>query len=191
MDASDTYEKILDAATRVVNKIGFAKTTIEAIAEEAMLSKGGVFYYFKTKDDCLLAILDRIFERILIDARANYAQLPPGPGRMLKAYITAWIKWNLPPRNVQIKGLLDNDALRERLIDWRVQHYELVLDGQIPELVVQKVLLICSGLWTTPLLARATMEELRAFFEVMQGEMLAMIDDAALDMPGNEERSWA
>lgn len=187
MDRSDTYEKILDAAARLVNRIGFSKTTIEGIAEEAMISKGGVFYYFKTKDDCMLAILERVFERILADAQGNLTQFPPGPGQMLKAYISSWVKWQVPPRTVQIKGLLDNEVLCERLIDLRVHHYELVLDGIIPELVVQKVLLICAGLWTTPPLVRATTEELSLFFETMKEEMLSMIDAAALAIHQEKE----
>lgn len=174
-----TRERILDAATAVVNRVGFSGATIDAIVKESSISKGGIFYHFKNKDECLAAILDRVFDRILHDARKLYAQMPASPGRMLKAYITAWVKWQEPPRNVQIKGIFENPVLLERLIDHRIRHYELVLDDGLPPLTIQKVLLICSGLWSTPLLARATQDELSAFFEIMLREMIQMIDDAA------------
>ena len=175
---NDVYDKIVDAATRVVNRVGFAKATVEAIAEEAGLSKGGVLHYFKNKDDCLLAILERIFARILADTYEYRKELPDGPGQLLKAYIMAWIKWQQPPNHVQIKGLLDNDILRERLIDLRIEHYNLVVDNEVPLIVVQKALLVCAGLWTTPLLARATLDEMAAFFEQIKLELLRLIDDA-------------
>lgn len=176
----DTRDRIIDAATRLVNRVGFHRATLDAIAEEAKTSKGGVMYYFRSKDQCFEAILERVFDRILADTEKLCQTMPEGPGRMLKAYVTAWIKWQEPPRNVQILGLLENDALRERLIDYRIRHYALVLDDAISPLVVQKVLLICAGLWTTPLLARASKKELAAFFELMKGEMLRMIDDAVV-----------
>ena len=179
MKTKETRSRIIDAATRVVNRVGFHRATVDAIAEEAEVSKGGVLHYFRSKDQCFEAILERVFSRILSDAEKLCQSMPEGPGRMLKAYVTAWIKWQEPPRNVQILGLLENDVLRERLIDFRVKHYALVLDDAISPVVVQKVLLICAGLWTTPLLARANKKELSAFFELMKAEMLQMIDDAA------------
>lgn len=178
-NTDDKKERILNAAVKVVNKVGFHRATMDAIAKEASLSKGGLFYYFKSKNLVFLGILDRTFERILKDAYAVYEELPDRPGRMLKAYVISWIKYQQPEWWVQIMGLLEDDELRERLILHRLRHYELVLDGRIPELVAQKVLLICAGLWTTPLLARAEPEALLAFFEVMKGEMLTIIDEAA------------
>ena len=179
MRSGDTRERILDAAERVINRIGFGMVTFDAIATEAQVSKGGVIHYFKTKNQCLTAVLDRVYERILNDTIAIHDTLPPSPGRMLKAYIISWVKWQEPPRTIQIKGLLDNDVLREHLIDRRIEHYEFVLDEDIPTDVVWKVLLICAGLWTTPLLARASQQELSAFFEMMKNEMLHIIDQAA------------
>ena len=172
-------EHILDAAVRVVNAVGFQHATLDSIAAEAKVSKGGVLYHFKAKKDIFFAILDRVFTRILEEAYIIQETLPQGPGRMLKAYIISWMKYQAPEWRVQVLGLLEDEELRERLIHYRVTHYELVLDGLIPEPEVQKVLLICAGLWTMPLLARVGPKELAAFYAAMENEMLMMIDQAA------------
>lgn len=186
MGADEKINYILDAAVRVVNTVGFHHATIDSIAAEAQVSKGGVLHYFKSKKQIFLAILDRVFTRILEETYVIHETLPPGPGRMLKAYIMSWIKHQEPKWRVQVLGLLEDEELRERLVDYRIKHYELVLDGCIPELVVQKVLLICSGLWTVPLLARTTPKDLQDFFKVMEYEMIQIIDqaaDAVVDKP--------
>ena len=48
-------EKILDAAAELVAEIGAGRLTLEAVAEKAGLSKGGLLYNFPTKDALLQA----------------------------------------------------------------------------------------------------------------------------------------
>lgn len=59
---------------RIVARSGFAAVTIDAVAREAGLSKGGVLHHFRTKDDLLLGAT-RYFgekaERMLADRVAN------------------------------------------------------------------------------------------------------------------------
>ncbi|MCD8138743.1 MAG: TetR/AcrR family transcriptional regulator [Planctomycetaceae bacterium] len=181
MVRKDTRELLLDAAVVVVNEIGFYRATMDAIVAQAEFSKGCLTHYFKTKNQCLLAVIDRYFERILTDAHTIYAELPEGPGRMLKAYLQSWVNWQEPPGPVQMMGMLEDPELRERVIEYRISHYELVLDGLVPEFVAQKTLLWCAGLWTTPFLARATPQEMSVFRKIMLDEMFAMIDASVAD----------
>jgi AcrR family transcriptional regulator len=63
-DVSEERKKeILDAAENVFVDRGLHNARIDDIAEEAGLSKGALYWYFKSKDDIILAILDRLFER--------------------------------------------------------------------------------------------------------------------------------
>ena len=55
--------QIITAAEDVFTKKGFAEARMEDIAEETGLSKGSLYNYFKSKDDLIIAILDRIFQR--------------------------------------------------------------------------------------------------------------------------------
>lgn len=46
--------QILDTAKRCIARQGYHQTTMDKIAEEAGLSKGALYWYFKSKDDILV-----------------------------------------------------------------------------------------------------------------------------------------
>ena len=55
--------QILNAAEGVFTKRGFNEARMDDIAEKTGLSKGTLYLYFKSKDDLIIAILERIFQR--------------------------------------------------------------------------------------------------------------------------------
>jgi AcrR family transcriptional regulator len=59
---SGSRERILDAAAELVRELGAARLTLDAVAERAGLSKGGLLYNFPTKDALLQGMLERIIE---------------------------------------------------------------------------------------------------------------------------------
>ncbi|MBN2118763.1 MAG: TetR/AcrR family transcriptional regulator [Anaerolineales bacterium] len=54
--------QILNAAEDIFTKKGFDEARMNDIAEKTGLSKGTLYLYFKSKDDLIIAILDRIFQ---------------------------------------------------------------------------------------------------------------------------------
>ena len=79
-------ETILDAAEAVVRDDGAAHLTLDAAAERAGVSKGGLLYHFKTKESLLQAMIDRHMHTLGERHAAALASLSPGPGRELKAW---------------------------------------------------------------------------------------------------------
>jgi len=62
-DVSDERkDQILNAAEQVFTKKGLDEARMDDIAEKTGLSKGTLYLYFKSKDDLIIAILDRIFQ---------------------------------------------------------------------------------------------------------------------------------
>ncbi len=57
MGRSSSRGKIIEAAEKVVARVGAAHLTLDAVAEEAGVSKGGLLYHFKSKDELIKAIL--------------------------------------------------------------------------------------------------------------------------------------
>lgn len=55
--------QILNAAEEVFAEKGFEKARMEDIAKETGLSKGAIYLYFESKNDLIIAILDRLFNR--------------------------------------------------------------------------------------------------------------------------------
>lgn len=54
---------VLDAAKAVVIETGVQRFTLEAVAKHAGISKGGLLYIFPSKDQLILAMLDREVSR--------------------------------------------------------------------------------------------------------------------------------
>ncbi|MFC3051593.1 TetR/AcrR family transcriptional regulator [Kordiimonas pumila] len=67
---SNSKETILDAAHRVAERDGAGKVTIDAVAREAGVSKGGVLYNFPSKEMLLKGMLERKIETSRADMNA-------------------------------------------------------------------------------------------------------------------------
>lgn len=67
-------EKILDATMNVVSREKISGTRMHMIAKEANMSQANLHYYFSTKNDLMIALLDKIQEKFLED-RKNYIDL--------------------------------------------------------------------------------------------------------------------
>ena len=59
MTREETQSRIVDAAFRTLVEEGYHETTMKDIASRAGLATGLAHYYFETKDDLLLAALER------------------------------------------------------------------------------------------------------------------------------------
>lgn len=65
MDSSkmtDTQERILNAALKVINEETISGTRMNLIARKAEVVQSNVHYYYKTKQDLLLALQERVLE---------------------------------------------------------------------------------------------------------------------------------
>jgi TetR/AcrR family transcriptional regulator, transcriptional repressor for nem operon len=58
MAATHSKERILTAAKELFLSRGYGATTVDAICERAELTKGSVYYFFDSKEDLGLAVLD-------------------------------------------------------------------------------------------------------------------------------------
>ncbi len=65
--SEERKEQIAEAATKVFVSKGFDKARMNDIAEEAGLSKGALYLYFKSKDAIITHLLDKLFEREFAD----------------------------------------------------------------------------------------------------------------------------
>ena len=74
--------QILEAAMAVFARRGFHGTRMDDIVDESGLSKGTLYWYFKSKDDLIAAILDRMFDRSLMDSRRLLQAAKPAPERL-------------------------------------------------------------------------------------------------------------
>ena len=60
--SEERKNQIIAAATKVFTERGFAEARMDDIVAESGLSKGALYWYFDSKDDIIVAILDRVFD---------------------------------------------------------------------------------------------------------------------------------
>ncbi|MBW1711701.1 MAG: TetR/AcrR family transcriptional regulator [Deltaproteobacteria bacterium] len=58
-------KKILDAATALFGRRGYSATTVESVTRAAGLSRGSLYWHFKSKSDLLGAVVERLEKEYL------------------------------------------------------------------------------------------------------------------------------
>ena len=108
----DARHKVLEAAVAIVAREGAAHLTIDAVAAQAGLSKGGVLYHFPSKR----ALLDGMLERLLDDSETRSAYHRQQTGSRLAAWIETEREQSAQERATAL-ALLANAAEDPSLLD--------------------------------------------------------------------------
>ncbi len=141
---------ILEAAERVVVRDGAAHLTLDAVAEEAGLSKGGVLYHFPSKSALLEGMLEALLSYYAAQREAA-AQQSEEQGRYFRAELAA----GLPEKPNQSKRLVGNAILavianEPRLIDqcraFHEERYKQSCGNDLQDLDRLSVILAMDGL---------------------------------------------
>jgi AcrR family transcriptional regulator len=80
-------DRVLDAAESVILDSGGRTFTLDAVAERAGISKGGLVYSFATKDGLVRAALEREVSRFQEAVRQRLGDKPVDPFEMVLAHI--------------------------------------------------------------------------------------------------------
>ena len=82
-------QQIMVAAKRVFSEKGFNKATMEDIAQEAELSPGTLYLYFKNKEELYASLSLRILQYLLIRVEHVIDEKDAGPDQKLKSLMEA------------------------------------------------------------------------------------------------------
>jgi AcrR family transcriptional regulator len=80
-------DKLLDAAQTVVLQGGAASITLDAVAAEAGVSKGGLLHHFPSKEKLIEAMVVRIVAEWRQDVMEAIEAQAEGPGRVARAFL--------------------------------------------------------------------------------------------------------
>lgn len=145
-------ESILRAAARVVKRAGADALTLDAVAEEAGVSKGGLLYHFDSKEALVRGLMEALIEGF---DGALEAAGDDEPGGFTRAYLRATAQ--APSESNEVTaGLLAAVAVAPHLLEplrerYRVWARRFDSDG-IDSADALLVRLATDGLWLAELL---------------------------------------
>ncbi len=157
--AQETRTTILEAGTRVILREGAGNLTLEAVAKEAGISKGGLLYHFPSKEALVTGLVER-YEALFMEDLERTGELGTGrPGASLRAYVKATFEPEAASHDLAA-GLLAAVLLNPELLEpfWeRAESLHVALEEGVPDPARATVVrLAADGLWLGELLGFGT-----------------------------------
>lgn len=138
MDRDSRQDQILEAAMKIFIERGYENTTVDEIAKEAGLSKGSVYWYFKSKLDILFELADRCVSEGQMHVVSSAEKLQ-GPEVLYKVHRELYDEHlNNPSKNL-ILNQLGIMAARQPEIRDRLRKYHNAWDDVAAGLVQRAV----------------------------------------------------
>jgi AcrR family transcriptional regulator len=149
------YDDLLDAAEHVVSENGAGNLTLDAVAQRAKVSKGGLLYNYSSKDDLIRAMLDRMLKELDEATNTALASESSEPSRFARALVRGSLG-NATRPTPQRSALLAAIANNPKLIEGQSQSYRASIDRMVAEgLDFEKAALVAlatDGLWLLELI---------------------------------------
>jgi AcrR family transcriptional regulator len=133
-----TRDDILNAAAQIISQKGYHATSMQDIAKSVQLQKASLYHHVSSKQDILLALLDKALD-LLIERMQAVIELPLTPEEKLRRGMRVYLETLLEHRDLAAVLLLEHRSLdpeyharhiprRDRFEKlWR----ELIREGQI------------------------------------------------------------
>ncbi len=82
--SEERKDQILDAASEVFAAKGVHEARMDDIVQESGLSKGSLYWYFKSKDEIIIGIFERLFSREFADLTNLVSDESPAADRLIR-----------------------------------------------------------------------------------------------------------
>ena len=158
----ETREKLVQAAAQLVISKGITRVTLEQVALEAGVSKGGLLHHFPTKQALLNGLIEQVGQ--VFKARLEKfmgLETCDQPGRLARAYIRASFEYEadeLQLTNAIAKVVSEFPELLQGLqTDFLHLDQEMQKDG-LPAARAIVIRLACDGLWFSELIGVSSLQ---------------------------------
>ena len=196
----ETVNRILEAAFRLFMEKGYEHTSIQDIIDNlGGLSKGAIYHHFKSKEDILVAVTDKMTE----ESNQMLAEIRDRTDLSGKEKLRTIFKESIsrPVQNdiFTVAPDLGNNprllySIFRETVDEAAPHYILpiikqgIADGSIqtdyPSELAELIILV-ANIWTNPMIFDSTPDEsfrkFMIFRQMMQGFGLDIVDDELLE----------
>ncbi|MCG8419379.1 MAG: TetR/AcrR family transcriptional regulator [Proteobacteria bacterium] len=118
---------IQEAAREIFAAKGYAKTSIEQVAQRASLSVGAIYLYFRSKEDLYMSLIEAPLTGLAAELAEFNARTEPHHGSPLRTSWSRLVDWaTSDPENIVILRALAQPEVRSRL---STEVTEAVSDG--------------------------------------------------------------
>ncbi|WP_096435881.1 TetR/AcrR family transcriptional regulator [Alteribacter populi] len=146
--------EILHAASKIVSERGIFNLTLEAVAEEAGISKGGLLYHYPSKEALVKGMVTHLADNYREKIATNAENATEDKGKWSRAYLDVTFNQTYQTKSMN-SGLLAAKAvntellepIRELYADWQ---HEIENDG-IDPVKATIIRLATDGIWLSEL----------------------------------------
>lgn len=134
----DKRGKLLSTARQLIHRQGYHRTTLADIAEHSGITVGNMYYYFKTKDQLVRAIIDERTERFRALTREWEQEPDPKKRLLLFLEMPETIRNSIAERGCPVGSLLQelnksgelapkgSNATIQAHLDWVTEQFRLL-----------------------------------------------------------------
>ncbi len=109
--------EIIEAARHLFMKYGFFKTTMEDIAKAVKKGKSTLYYYYKSKDEVFLDVINQVAKSLLFNIREKVNQISSASEKLLGYFeiLIEEVRAVLDLYRLILEELKDNDYLSKNI----------------------------------------------------------------------------
>lgn len=160
--SSNTRNRILSAAANVVLEQGAVRMTLEAVAKQAGVSKGGLLYHFPSKDALVKGMIEYMVQGLTERIRIAYEEDEFGTNR--GRWLRALTRVNFQSKDQELgAGLTAAVLLNPDLLEANRKAYEtrqaLIEQDGVDVVTANIIRLVGDGIWFSELLGLAPPQE--------------------------------
>lgn len=154
--------KILKAASDVVITQGVARLTLEAVAKEAGVSKGGLLYHFPNKEALIKGMVDELTDTYFKSIKENVLVDNRDIGKWSKAYVKTTfdeLEDGLEMSSALLGAIFTNPELLEKLKSFFADMQERIENDRVDPVRAIVVRLAADGLWFAEIFGLAPLDK--------------------------------
>ena len=170
-----TRTRILTAASDIIRSQGLDRLTLEAVAKEAGLSKGGLLYHFPSKEVLITSMVEELTSNYEADIQKRVSNGSQDKGKWSRAYVESTFRGledGFPMSSVLSAALFTNPELLEKMqTQYDIWQKKIENDG-IDPVRASIARLTADGLWFSEMFGLSPLDQElreRVFHELMNG----------------------
>lgn len=176
-----TRDQILDAFETLLLREGERGASLNAVAKESGVSKGGLLYHFASKDALIAGVLGRLDASL----EADLEQMKAGPVEAIEYFLRSSIQ-DTPDRRseraLQVLATLGHDDIILQALDMQRQWRACFEDHGLAPEIVTHIMLVSDGLYSDFSQIMPSLESENPDVRAAANDFLAHINDHLEDV---------